>query len=61
MEDFDSWNNKDEIVASMLKYSPAGSEGVDSCVENCEYGDYWNGSECTEGADVCEFTYFCDF
>jgi len=116
-EDFDSWNNKDEISASILKYSPAGSEGEDSCVANCEYGDYWNGSECTEcpsgsvysladyeengefyptfkynknkpipqygdgtddsvctecpnfnsytggsqaGADVCEFTYFCD-
>ena len=31
----------------MLKYSPAGSEGEDSCVANCNYGSYWDGEECS--------------
>ena len=31
-----------------FEYSPAGSEGPDSCVANCLYGSYWDGSECTE-------------
>jgi len=31
----------------MLLYSPAGSEGVDSCVANCNYGSYWDGEECS--------------
>jgi len=44
---YNEWSNKDEIIASMLKYSPAGSEGEDSCVANCNYGTYWDGSECS--------------
>jgi hypothetical protein len=44
---YTAWTNKDEIIASMLKYSPAGSEGVDSCVANCNFGTYWNGEECS--------------
>ena len=41
--------NQDEIIASMLKYSPAGSEGVDSCAYvSCNYGTYWDGSACRE-------------
>ena len=45
-EDYDSWNNKDEIIASLIKTSPAGSEGADSCVANCKYGNYWDGEDC---------------
>ena len=35
---------------SFPKYSPAGSEGEDSCIDNsyCMYGQYWDGSECTD-------------
>ena len=29
-------------------YSPAGSEGADSCITHCLYGQYWNGSECID-------------
>ena len=34
-------------VPTMYKYSPAGSEGEDSCIDEgyCMYGEYWNGEE----------------
>jgi len=44
----------------MLKYSPAGSEGVDSCVANCNYGSYWNGEECSP-CDVDTYLGFDDY
>jgi len=41
----------------MYKYSPAGSEGEDSCIDDgyCMYGQYWDGSACT---DCPEYTYY---
>jgi len=45
---YSDWTNQDEIIASMLLYSPAESEGEDSCVANCNFGTYWDGSACTE-------------
>ena len=32
----------------VYKYSPAGSEGENSCKINCLYGQYWDGSGCTD-------------
>jgi len=33
----------------MVKYSPAGSEGEDSCAYvSCMYGTYWDGSACRD-------------
>jgi len=44
-------------VPTMYKYSPAGSEGEDSCIDDgyCMYGQYWDGSACT---DCPEDTYY---
>ena len=41
-------------------YSPAGSEGADSCVANCNYGTFWDGSECAP-CDVDTYLGFDDY
>ena len=42
-------SNTITYVPTMYKYSPAGSEGEDSCIDDgyCMYGQYWDGEECT--------------
>jgi hypothetical protein len=57
---YGAWTNQDEIIASMLLYSPAGSEGADSCLANCNYGTFWDGSECAP-CDVNTYLGFDDY